>query len=416
MTAGAAPFPPDLLPASSMSPPEPPVQSAQPKAKRPSRTYWQQVFFEVLRTGGARVGLVWIGILGIAALFAPLLANTQPILLKVDGHWSSPLLRYLTWADVALLCFAGISLIAILFRRVPFARRSAIVIGLTVIATVCSVIFVHPPDTVDWQHVRDLQRTGQVQFELSTPLPYSPSDYQRDDPNARLQPPSRVHPLGTETNGADVLSRMLHASRIALSIGLISTGLSVVIGIVVGGLMGYFAGTFDIIGMRMIELFEAIPPLFLIIAFVAFFDRNIYMIMAVLGLTGWTDEARYIRAEFFRLRKQDFVQAAIAGGLPLRSILFRHLLPNGISPILITSSFGIASAILYESTLSFLGLGVVDQPSWGELLNQSLSVGGTFTWWIAVFPGLAIFLTVFSYNLIGEAMRDALDPKLLKRE
>src|SRR5204863_4919723 len=130
------------------------------------------------------------------------------------------------------------------------------------------------------------------------------------------------------------------------------------------------------------------------------------------GLTTWTGDARFVRGEFFRLRKQDFVQAAQAAGLPRISIIFRHMLPNGITPVLVTTSFGVASAILYESTLSFLGLGLVDEPSWGQLLNQAVSEAGGFQWWLATFPGLAIFLTVFSYNLIGEALRDALDPRL----
>jgi peptide/nickel transport system permease protein len=205
---------------------------------------------------------------------------------------------------------------------------------------------------------------------------------------------------------------MIHACRIALSIGVVSTGISVIIGVTIGGLMGYFAGRLDLFGMRLIEIFEAIPTLFLLITFVAFFGRNLYLIMAIIGITGWTDEARFIRAEFLRLRKQDFVHAAVASGLPLRSILFRHLLPNGISPILVTTSFGIASAILYESVLSFLGIGLVEEPSWGQMLNQARGVGGSFVWWIALYPGLAIFLTVFTYNLLGEALRDALDPKL----
>jgi peptide/nickel transport system permease protein len=181
---------------------------------------------------------------------------------------------------------------------------------------------------------------------------------------------------------------------------------------IVGGTMGYFVGRVDILGMRFIEIFEAIPTLFLLICCVSFFGRNLYLMMAIIGFTTWTGDARFIRAEFLRLRKQDFVQAAIAAGLPLRSILFRHLLPNGISPILVTFPFGVASAILYESTLSFLGIGLVEEPSWGQMLNQALGVGGAFVWWIAIFPGLAIFLTVFSYNLLGESLRDALDPKL----
>jgi peptide/nickel transport system permease protein len=139
--------------------------------------------------------------------------------------------------------------------------------------------------------------------------------------------------------------------------------------------------------------------------------------MVVIGLVSWTGNARYIRAEFLKLRKLDFVQAGVAAGLPLRSILFRHMLPNGIAPVLVNASFGIAGAILLESTLSFLGLGLgPEDPSWGQLLNQARSGGTGFNWWIATFPGMAIFLTVFAYILIGEAMRDALDPRLLKRE
>jgi peptide/nickel transport system permease protein len=137
--------------------------------------------------------------------------------------------------------------------------------------------------------------------------------------------------------------------------------------------------------------------------------------MITIGLVSWTSDARFIRAEFLRLRGQDFVQAAHAAGLPLRNILFRHLLPNGIAPVLVNASFGVATAILLESVLSFLGLGLeATDPSWGQLLNQARTGGTGFNWWIATFPGLAIFLTVFAYILIGEAMRDAIDPKLKK--
>jgi peptide/nickel transport system permease protein len=410
MTAAAGSFPPEFVPTAA--------EAALPPASSPSsaKSYWGQVFAYVLQSGRARAGMAWITFLLLAALLAPVLANTQPLLLKIDGAWSSPAVRYLTAADLGCFALLVSTVLAAFFRRTSLARRATFVCSFTSLVGILGLVFVHPPETVDWQHFRDLERAGKVQSKLSAPLPFSPNDYQRDDPDARLQPPSWAHPLGTETNGADVLSRMIHASRIALSIGLISTGISVVIGIAIGGSMGYFAGTLDILGMRLIEVFEAIPTLFLLITFVAFFGRNLYIMMAIIGFTGWTDEARFIRAEFLRLRNQDFVLAAIAAGLPLRSVLFRHLLPNGISPILVTSSFGIASAILYESTLSFLGLGLIEQPSWGQLLNQALDVGGTFTWWIALFPGLAIFLTVFSYNLIGEALRDALDPKIRKQD
>jgi peptide/nickel transport system permease protein len=375
-------------------------------------SFWGRAIRDTFRNVGACIGLVWIGLLIIIAVLAPLLANTEPLILKVNGKVSSPMLRYLTPTDVMLFVLAAAVLIAATFRRVSIGRRALAVGAVLLITVPLAYIFVHPPVTVDWQEYRDLARAGRIQYKLMAPLPYSANDYQRDDPSQVLQPPSRAHPLGTEANGGDVLSRMIHATRIALSIGLISTGIAVIIGVVIGGLMGYFVGRVDILGMRLIEIFEAIPTLFLLITFVAFFGRSLMMIMVIIGLTTWTLEARFIRAEFLRLRKQDFVQAAIAGGLPLRSILFRHLLPNGIAPILVTSSFSIASAILLESYLSFLGLGPVDAPSWGQMLNQLLGVAGTFVWWIAIYPGLAIFLTVFSYNLLGEALRDALDPKL----
>ena len=165
---------------------------------------------------------------------------------------------------------------------------------------------------------------------------------------------------------------------------------------------------------RLIEIFEAVPTLFLLLTFVAFFGRSLYIMMVIIGITSWPGYARYVRAEFLRLRQQDFVQAAIAAGLPLNSILFRHMLPNGVGPVLVAASFGVASAILAEATLSFLGLGLVGDPSWGEMLNQAVQ-SSSFNWWMAAFPGAAIFLTVFAYNLIGESLRDAIDPYLRKK-
>jgi peptide/nickel transport system permease protein len=385
---------------------------ASPSAERARGSYWGQVIYQTLGRNSARAGLAWIVVLLGVAVLAPILANTEPFLIKINGQWSSPMLRHLSPTDATLFIFASAVLITWRLKRFSVEQRFLWLLAILAVTIVATMSLMHPPSTVDWQQYRDLARDGRVQYKLMAPLAYSANDYQRDDPDQILQPPSRAHPLGTEVNGGDILSRMIHATRTALSIGLVSTGISVVIGVFIGGLMGYFVGRTDILGMRLIEIFEAVPTLFLLITFVAFFGRDLIMIMVIIGLTGWTDEARFIRAEFLRLRQQDFVHAAVASGLPLSSILFRHLLPNGIAPILVTSSFGIASAILFESILSFLGLGPVDQPSWGQMLNQSLGIGGSFVWWIALFPGLAIFLTVFAYNLLGEALRDALDPKL----
>ena len=286
-----------------------------------------------------------------------------------------------------------------------------------------------PSKTVEYDQYRAAIEAGEYENWVYAPIHYSPKDYQQDygkrqevlrkakgikekvggEKGAANQKPFAIEGcyIGTESNGGDLLSRMIYATRIALSIGFISTTIALSIGVSIGGVMGYYSGIVDIIGMRMVEIAEAIPSLVLMIIFVAFFGSNIYMMMVIIGFTSWSGYARYTRAEFLKLRKLDFIHAAKASGLPLGSIIFKHMLPNGVAPVLVQASFGVAAAILIEATLSFLGLGVVDDPSWGEMLKQS---SDEFHWWMAVFPGLAIFMTVFSYNLIGEALRDAIDP------
>jgi peptide/nickel transport system permease protein len=167
--------------------------------------------------------------------------------------------------------------------------------------------------------------------------------------------------------------------------------------------------------MRIVEVVMAIPVFFLIITIVAFFSRSLLNIMIIIGLTSWMQSARLIRAEFLKLRKQDFIQAAISLGLGLRSILFKHMLANGIAPVLVNAAFGISSAIFFEAALSFLGFGVSPAtPSWGQMLSSAVTTSGGFSWWLSLFPGLAIFLTVMAYNIIGQGLRDTLDPRLRK--
>jgi peptide/nickel transport system permease protein len=210
---------------------------------------------------------------------------------------------------------------------------------------------------------------------------------------------------------------MMHACRLSISIGLVSTGIAVLIGVTMGALMGYFGGWIDMILYRIVEVFMVVPLLFLLIVAASVLPeelRTTYVMMAIIGCFSWTGAARFTRAEFMKLRKQDFVQSAEAMGLPLRSILFKHMLPNGVTPVLVDASFAIAAAITIEAVLSFLNLGPIDQPSWGKLLSSAASTEGVPVWWLAVFPGLAIFLTVLSYNIVGETLRDAIDPKLKK--
>jgi peptide/nickel transport system permease protein len=375
-------------------------------------TYVSMVLHATFGRISAKIGLLWIGIVLFGAIFAPLLANSHPLLLKTtDGELSSPLLTHLTAADVSLLAIACIACVLLFIKRWQTQTRWLVLFVFSVLTIIICTWLVRPPQAVVYHQYRVMSDQGSVAWAIHTPITFSPSDRLRDQ-SGTVHPlaPSREHWLGTERGGADILSRLIHACRIAMAIGFIATGIALVIGVVLGGLMGYYSGVVDLIGMRFVEIAAAIPVFFLLLSFVAFFDRNLYVMMVIIGVTGWVGYARFIRAEFLKLRQQDFVQAAKACGLPVRSILFKHMLPNGVAPVLVEASFGVAAAILYEATLSFLGLGLVDEPSWGQLLSQAIGAGGGFYWWIAVFPGLAIFLTVFAYNLIGESLRDAIDP------
>ena len=220
--------------------------------------------------------------------------------------------------------------------------------------------------------------------------------------------------LGSDSNGADVLAQLLWACRLSISVGFVSTGIAVIIGVTMGSIMGYFGGTIDLLLFRVVEIFMAVPVLFLLIVAAGVLPRSTYVMMAIIGCLSWTGAARFTRAEFMKLRHQDFVQGARASGLPLRSILFRHMLPNGVTPVLVDASFAIAGAIIAEATLSYLGLGPDNQASWGKLLSSATGTTGTFVWWLAIFPGAAIFLSVLAYNILGGSLRDAIDPKLRK--
>jgi len=227
-----------------------------------------------------------------------------------------------------------------------------------------------------------------------------------------LEPPTFNHPCGTDDLGRDVFSRMIFGARISLTVGFVAIGIATVIGLAIGAVAGYFGGWVDDVLMRFVDLMLTIPTFFLILAVIAFLEPNIYNIMVVIGLTGWMSVARLVRAEFLALKERDFVMAAKAIGVSNTVIIFRHILPNAMSPVLVSATLGIAGAILTESALSFLGIGVQPPtPSWGNILTLGKD-NIEFAWWLSVFPGLAILVTVMGYNLLGEGIRDALDPRL----
>ncbi len=240
-------------------------------------------------------------------------------------------------------------------------------------------------------------------------VPYDPVAI---DVKAVLMPPSLEHPLGTDMLGRDVLSRLIYGSRISLKVGFVAVGIATVIGTFLGALAGYYGGLVDAVIMRLVDIMLCFPSFFLILAVVAFLEPSIWNIMIVIGLTSWMGVARLVRAEFLSLKERDFVLAAKAIGASDLRIIFKHLLPNAMAPILVSATLGIPGAILTEAALSFLGIGVQPPtPSWGNMLTAGKD-NLEIAWWLSVFPGLAILLTVLAYNLLGEAIRDALDPRL----
>ena len=314
------------------------------------------------------VASLWI----VAAMFAlsylaPVIANNKPIFMRWEGGVYFPAL-----GDVF-----------------PF-----------------KVIMRHPAlRTIDYAALRD----DAAVRKLMPPIPFSPYETSLAE---KLSAPSPRHWMGTDDLGRDVCSRMIHGASVSLKVGLVAVGIAVVIGLLFGAVSGYYGGVADILVSRLVEIVMCFPFFFLILAVIAFLPPNIFNIMAVIGLTRWTAIARYTRGEILRIKGQDYTQAARALGARDRKIIFRHILPNSLSPVLVTATFGIANAILIEAALSFLGLGI--QPpmaSWGGILataREFIEVA----WWLATFPGLAIFVTVTAYNLAGEGLRDATDPRL----
>jgi len=265
--------------------------------------------------------------------------------------------------------------------------------------------------------------------------PYKPNEIDR---KYILMPPSFAHPFGTDDLGRDVLSRMIYGSKISLAVGFVSVGIATGIGLIVGAVAGYYGKWIERIGMRFIDIMLTIPTFFLILAVMAFMDPNLWVtklspgvqrmleeiiidpniltIMMVIGLTSWMGVARLVRAEFLSVKERDYVMAARALGASDTRIIFRHILINSMAPVLVSAVLGIAGAVLVESALSFLGIGVQPPtPSWGNILTLGKD-NIEIAWWLSVFPGLAILITVLGYNLLGEGIRDSIDPRLWETE
>ena len=233
----------------------------------------------------------------------------------------------------------------------------------------------------------------------------SPHDPGKIDVDSLLVPPSSEHLLGTDSLGRDLLSRMFYGARISLSIGLIAVGIATIIGLILGAVAGFYGGITESLIMRFVDILLCFPTFFLILAVVAILEPSIFNIMIIIGLTSWMGIARLVRAEILSLKEREFIQAARAIGASNFRIITYHLIPNAIGPVLVSATLGIAGAILLESGLSFLGLGVQPPtPSWGNILIEAKSTLGV-AWWITVFPGLAILVTILGFNLIAEGLK-----------
>ncbi len=323
------------------------------------RGYWARVWREFRKNRLAFAGLVFVVILFVVAIFAPLLANSRPYVYAEKG-------------------------------RVYFP------------------IFFNYPELKD----ADLRTDAYRGFKIFPPIAYSYSEYDLD---SIVIPPSAKHLMGTDEQGRDLTARMIHGSRVSIFIGFIAVAIYVTIGIIIGALAGYYGGWVDIVISRLIEIIMCFPTFFLILTILALVGPNLVNVMVVIGVTSWPGIARIVRGEFMKLRETDFVVASRAIGARDARIIMRHILPNSLAPVLVSATFGIASTILIESSLSFLGFGVQPPtPSWGDILSQSRDFMD-FAWWLTLIPGFAIFLTITAYNLVGEGLQDAIDPKAISK-
>lgn len=241
--------------------------------------------------------------------------------------------------------------------------------------------------------------------------PYNPDEQQLLQ---QLQPPSAEHLLGTDTLGRDTFSRLLFGARVSLLVGFLSVAGSLLIGTVVGAIAGYYGGLIDAVLMRFVEVIMCFPTLFLLIMLVTIFQPSLYTLIAIFAIFGWTGTARIVRGEFLTLRTREFVLAAKTQGVKSRKIIFSHILPNAMGPIIVGATLGIGGVILAEAGLSYLGLGVQPPtPSWGNMLSEAQNLQIMYTaWWYPLFPGLMIFISVLAFNFVGDGLRDALDPKI----
>jgi peptide/nickel transport system permease protein len=392
------------------------------------------------RRTAVRCAAALLGVILVSAVYAPFLANDVAIV-----WWDDRGLRFPVFADlfnrrsypqyhdfifnlVGLLLPALIALWFVFRRRLGAIRRTLLCVALVLVCFGLCLIPLLPgkdarvalwsdrPSTPDTSEALAGMPLG---HRPSVLLPIIPHRQDATYAGAVLSNPGMVNSatghrfyLGTDSSGHDVLARMVFGGRISLTIGIVATGLSLAIGTFIGAVSGYFGGRVDLVLQRLVEIMMCFPVFLLVLTIVAMTGAKIFTIMVVIGLTSWADTARLMRGEFLAQSVRDYVAAGEALGLSRMRIMFRHILPNALTPLLITATFGVAGAILVESGLAFLGMGDLSVPSWGSLLDQGRQ-NIDYVWLIWV-PGIAVFTLVSSLNVLGNALRDALDPRIAR--
>jgi len=340
--------------------------------------FWREAWRRFRRQRIPFAAFLFVGFLALSALLAPFVAGTKPMVCRYKGELYSPFVAYYGGPENGVFFrdrFRGV-------YPVPLKKK----------------------DPESWAVWPLLYKDPYRRIESG--------EWDGDPGDKALAPPSSRNLFGTDEQGRDVLARVLYGTRIALLVGVISMGIAGTLGILIGALAGYFGGKVDLVISRIIEVLMCVPTLVLILALLSIIERpGILHLMAVIGFTRWDSIARLTRGEVMRIKASDYVLAARALGASWQRILFRHVLPNALAPAFVTIAFGIANAVLIESALALLGFGSTpDSPSWGRTLESWRS--NKDCWWLAVFPGTAIFLTVLAYNLVGDGLQEATDPRL----
>ncbi|HEY6729286.1 MAG TPA: ABC transporter permease [Polyangiaceae bacterium] len=420
---------------SSMPPPAEPPAPAGEQQGPDQASYLSTVWAQLKKNRISLWGVWCIGALVILAIFAPVISLNQPFYFSADGVTRFPFLRslfnrllfensvdiFFNLALVLLPLYLAIVLGArkrwgASFTRLKLRLLLGLAVGHVILASSmlpASMFGVNNPlfftEKVENYAARAAEYDAQGKSYTAV-FPLRRFGYRDTDPEHSVAPPSGRHWLGTDYEGRDVFARMLYGTRISLTIGIVAVAIYVSIGIVLGALAGYYGRWVDNWISRLIEVMICFPSFFLILTIAALIEkRSIFHVMLIIGFTGWTGVARLIRAEFLKQTSLDYVQAARALGLSERRIIFRHILPNAVAPVLVSATFGIAAAILIESSLAFLGVGDPSVASWGETLNTGRT---EHKLWLVLAPGFAIFFVVSVFNLVGEGLRDALDPRL----